>query len=292
VSEEFKQFLLEGCLLGSRYTLGRVGRAPRGTAGNQLTRAAGESLEFMDHREYQPGDDIRRLDWSASARADKLIVKLFQQELCPHLDIVLDGSKSMALQGAAKVRAALILAAALATAAANAGFGRRTFLAGDTWRPLVNAALEPPAWGGLCFDATVNPAQSFLSEAAGPASLRANGLRVLISDLCWLGEPLELLTPLAHNAAGLFVLFVPAMADLNGPGPGHWRLVDSETRQTLDLSFDQAQTLAYRQKFQRHQQNWEHAARQAGANMVTLPAEDLCERQDLSRLVEVQLLNV
>jgi hypothetical protein len=114
----------------------------------------------------------------------------------------------------------------------------------------------------------------------------------LISDLLWLGEPLELLTPLAHSAAGLFVLFVPAMADINGPPPGHWRLVDSETQQTLDLSLDQADMAAYRQKFQRHQQNWELAARQVGATMVKLPAEDLCERQDLSRLVEAQLLDV
>ena len=37
----------------------------------------GESMEFMDHREYQPGDDLRRLDWAAYARSDKMIVKLY-----------------------------------------------------------------------------------------------------------------------------------------------------------------------------------------------------------------------
>ncbi len=292
MTQDFKQFLLEGCLLGSRYTLGHAHAAPRGTAGNQLARAAGESIEFMDHREYHPGDDIRRLDWSASARADKLIIKLYQQELCPHLDIVLDGSKSMALQGAAKVRTALILAAALATAAANSGFGRCAFMAGNTWDKLINASLEPPAWGGIAFDAAANPAQSFLTTTPCHVPLRANALRVLISDLLWMGEPMELLTPMAHQAAGLFVLAVPAMADLNGPPPGHWRLVDSETRRTIDLSVNHADIVAYRQKVQRHRQNWEEAARQVGATMVTLPAEDFCRQQDLSRLVEAQLLNI
>ena len=141
MTQDFKQFLLEGCLLGSRYTLGHAHAAPRGTAGNQLARAAGESIEFMDHREYHPGDDIRRLDWSASARADKLIIKLYQQELCPHLDIVLDGSKSMALQGAAKVRTALILAAALATAAATA-----VLAAARSWPATPGTNSSMPRW--------------------------------------------------------------------------------------------------------------------------------------------------
>ena len=68
----------------------------------------------MDHREYQPGDDLRRLDWAAYARSDKMIVKLYRQEVCPHLDVVIDGSRSMALEGTQKLRAGVALAAALA----------------------------------------------------------------------------------------------------------------------------------------------------------------------------------
>ena len=48
------------------------------------------------------GDDLRRLDWAAYARSDKMIVKLYRQEVCPHLDIVLDGSCSMAVAGSEK----------------------------------------------------------------------------------------------------------------------------------------------------------------------------------------------
>ena len=69
----------------------------------------------MEHRDYQPGDDLRRMNWSAYARSDKLVVKVFRQEVCPHFDLVIDGSRSMMLEGTQKLRATLGLAAALAT---------------------------------------------------------------------------------------------------------------------------------------------------------------------------------
>ena len=119
MTDRIAQFLAEGQQAGSRYCLAALRRSPQGTAGSQLGRLAGESMEFMDHREYQPGDDLRRLDWSAYARSDKMIVKLYRQEVCPHLDVVLDGSRSMALPGTQKLRAGAALAAALTAAAAT-----------------------------------------------------------------------------------------------------------------------------------------------------------------------------
>ena len=40
----------------------------------------GFSVEYLDHRPYTPGDDIRTLDWKILARTDKYHVKLFQDE--------------------------------------------------------------------------------------------------------------------------------------------------------------------------------------------------------------------
>ena len=65
------QFLTEGQQAGARYCLAAPRRAPQGTAGSQLGRLAGESMEFMDHREYQPGDDLRRLDWAPTPAATR-----------------------------------------------------------------------------------------------------------------------------------------------------------------------------------------------------------------------------
>jgi len=59
----------------------------------------GYSAEFSDYRDYQPGDDLRRLDWRLYARADKLCIKRFEQETNLHFHIIFDTSASMGYAG-------------------------------------------------------------------------------------------------------------------------------------------------------------------------------------------------
>jgi uncharacterized protein (DUF58 family) len=59
----------------------------------------GYSAEFSEYRDYQPGDDLRRLDWRYYARADKLCIKRFEQETNLHFHVIADTSASMAYQG-------------------------------------------------------------------------------------------------------------------------------------------------------------------------------------------------
>jgi uncharacterized protein (DUF58 family) len=55
----------------------------------------GFSVEFSEHREYVPGDEIRHLDWRAYARSDRYYVKLYEQETNLRATLVLDTSASM-----------------------------------------------------------------------------------------------------------------------------------------------------------------------------------------------------
>ena len=55
----------------------------------------GFSVEFAEHREYVPGDEIRHMDWRAYARTDRYYVKLYEQETNLRATIVLDTSGSM-----------------------------------------------------------------------------------------------------------------------------------------------------------------------------------------------------
>jgi uncharacterized protein (DUF58 family) len=72
----------------------------------------GFSVEFAEHREYVPGDELRHLDWRALARSDRYYVKLYEQETNLRATIVLDTSNSMRF--AAKMDYARHLAACLA----------------------------------------------------------------------------------------------------------------------------------------------------------------------------------
>jgi uncharacterized protein (DUF58 family) len=76
----------------------------------------GLSVDFAEHRQYMPGDDIRRIDWRVYARTDRHYVKQFEADTNTDFTIVLDTSKSMsfASQGITKLDYGRILAACLA----------------------------------------------------------------------------------------------------------------------------------------------------------------------------------
>jgi len=59
----------------------------------------GFSVEFTEHRAYQPGDEPRYLDWRIFARSDRLFVKQFEQETNLRSMILVDASRSMAWRG-------------------------------------------------------------------------------------------------------------------------------------------------------------------------------------------------
>jgi len=77
----------------------------------------GFSVEFSDYRNYQPGDDLRRLDWRLFARSDRLCIKRYMQETNARFYVVCDTSASMQYRGGgawgSKLECARILAAAL-----------------------------------------------------------------------------------------------------------------------------------------------------------------------------------
>ena len=147
MSESLRQSLLNGELAGSRYVLRTPRGLPAGTVGLHQGARAGSSLEFKEHRDYEPGDDLRHIDWNAYARSDQLSVKLFREEVTPHVDVVVDASRSMALEASAKAQATVALAAFFATADAQPPErGNLRFIDAETeqpWEMLVDdAAIE------------------------------------------------------------------------------------------------------------------------------------------------------
>ena len=77
----------------------------------------GQSVEFAEHKEYTPGDDVRRIDWKAYGKFDKYYVKQFEQETNLRCYLVVDASGSMGWRGAegrlTKLEYAATLAASL-----------------------------------------------------------------------------------------------------------------------------------------------------------------------------------
>ena len=108
-----------------RYRL-RLRQRDRGTvAGAHLIRQRGQSLEFREFRPYLPGDDIRHVDWRASARhhrRDELVVRTFEHEVQTRLVISIDTRATMRLpEVASKLQLARWFAEAMAYIAGRSG---------------------------------------------------------------------------------------------------------------------------------------------------------------------------
>jgi uncharacterized protein (DUF58 family) len=106
--DEFQRKLEYLALVSRRVFAGRL-RAER------RTKKSGSGVEFADHRDYQPGDDFRSLDWNAYQRFDRLLVRLYEEEEDLAIYFILDTSASMAFgERARKLAYAKKIVAALA----------------------------------------------------------------------------------------------------------------------------------------------------------------------------------
>ena len=217
-------------------------------------------------------------DWHAYARSDKLIVKRFHEEVVPHLDLCVDGSRSMDLQETVKAQAAVALAALLITAATGSGFGHRVWLTRDRCEPLVHGDGPPSTWQPFSFDGTESPSQAV---ARSRPSFRAMGMRIVISDLLWLEQPRRFLEQLSRAASAVLLVQVLAREELAPEVSGKVRLLDSETGATRDMLLDVSAVARYREALESHQQAWRLAARELGVALVSVEAEAFLETRTL-----------
>ena len=154
--------------------------------GAHLRRKQGQSLQFREYRAYQMGDDIRAVDWRASARLPEeggLIVKTFEAEERMTLAVIVDVRPAMRLPMVApKLLFALWAMQALAVVAAEGGddvllgtlFGELDAMPVAASGRAVGAVARQLArriWGGaglLATEPSANPAR--LIERLKPAS--------------------------------------------------------------------------------------------------------------------------
>jgi len=289
MDEIFRQYLLDGQNAGIRYAIGCPRTIQRGLVGSHLGNRSGSSLEFMDHREYIAGDDLRRIDWNAFARSDKLSIKLYRDEVNPHLDIIIDCSRSMELPESKKAAATLGLAAVFAQAACNSDYSFAAWKVSDVCSKVLNGTEMPGLWQGIDFDAVCSCDDAF-KRLAPP--FRPRGMRVLISDLFWLGQPHSTLSFLSDRASAVFIVQLLAACDVEPPERGNIRLQDYESGNIKDIFIDAVAQQKYRRNLQAHQYNWNRACRQLGAVMTTVVAEKIVENWKLDELVIEEILKI
>ncbi len=238
----------------------------RGRVGEVRAASAGASLELHDFRAYQPGDDLRQMDWNAVARTGDLILRVRQDEVSPRLEVLLDGSRSMALSPR-KAGCARELALLTTEVGAHQGLSP-TLLVGGARPERVQGQVCRSALRSATFDA-----RDDLHAALGRLPpLRPCGLRVVVSDFLFEAPLPALVSRLAQGASALFLVQVLDAEDLEPTGGEGARLVDAESGAALEELLTEEVLGAYARRFAEHQKALGAAAARARAAHLVAPA--------------------
>ncbi len=125
-------------------------RVVEGTlAGLHQSPHHGQSIEFNQHKEYSPGDEIRKIDWKLYAKSDRYYVKQFEDETNVRAFLLLDASASMAYPDGqeddrpSKFRYSSILALSMAYLLFRQGDAAGLFVFNETLRNLMPPRNKP-----------------------------------------------------------------------------------------------------------------------------------------------------
>ncbi len=192
-------------------------------SGVHRSRSKGFSVEFEEHREYSPGDEIRRIDWKALGKFDRYFIKEYEDETNLRAYLLLDASASMnyASDGITKFDYGCTLTASLAylilkqqDAAGLVTFSNRieSFIPPKAKRDYLIQILHALETRGPAGETNVG---RILEDIAG--QIKRRGLVILVSDL--LDDPAQILKGLRlfrfkGNDVIVFHLLDPAELDL------------------------------------------------------------------------------
>jgi uncharacterized protein (DUF58 family) len=204
-------------------------------SGIHRSRSKGFSVEFEEHREYSPGDEIRRIDWKALGKFDRYFIKETEDETNLKATLVLDGSASMdyGSNGVTKFEYASILTASLAYLIL-----RQQDAAGVvTFSNRIESFIPPKAKRGYVFEilrsleahrpAGKTNAGKILQEIAG--KMHRRGLVILVSDLLDdTEEVLKALRLFRFNGHDVIVFHIMDSAEIELPFDGNILFEDME----------------------------------------------------------------
>lgn len=229
-------------------------------SGNYLSHFKGRGMAFDETRLYQPGDDVRRMDWRVTARTDKPHSKVFTEERERPLFISVDYGPTMAFatRGVFKSVQAAKLAGLLAWSAQQQGdrIGGQIFAADGCLelKPRTGKAALLQFFNALIQPRYSSAADNTLERALARLQHHARpGSRVyIISDFRGLNPAAESYLALLARHCEVVLLQVFDPLETRLPEKGRYRFTD-RVRDVIVDSGDNQRMTAYRRQFQQRQ---------------------------------------
>ena len=227
--------------------------------GKHLVNTYGQTVEFADFREYQLGDDIRRIDWNLYSRFEKYFLKLFTDERQMQVQIFLDCSASMGKDNVKKANFAVATAASMGFLAVN-NMDKLNFQimkGGKAENPFGNIV------GKTAFFRSIGALESI--EFSGDVDVDAcvtkcpdtgtnNGITIIISDFLTDDNWKKAVDYLCYKRRQVMLVQILSPEEV-GPGyDGRVNLIDSESEDIADtrnmkIRITRAMQQAYEEAF-------------------------------------------
>jgi uncharacterized protein (DUF58 family) len=238
----------------------------------------GQGMSYKEVREYQPGDDIRFIDWNVSARYAHPYVKVFEEERELSLFLLIDNSASISFGSHLQRKKDLVteIAAVLAFSAVNNNDKVGAILFGDKVQKFIAPKKAKQHTLFIVREMLGNDAVSKQTNYADAFRMfnnvcRRKSICFIISD--FLGTGFEDALRVAARKHDVIGIKVYDLLDMKLPDAGLIQAADAETGATKWIdSSDPVVRFEYEKDFHRHSDYVKNAFKKAGADLLYMRA--------------------
>jgi len=268
--------------------------------GKHLVSTYGQTVEFADYREYQLGDDIRRIDWNLYSRFEKYYLKLFTDERQMQVQIFLDCSASMGKDNPRKSAYAVAVAAAM-------GYLSIHNMDKVSFKLMKGNACEDPfglILGKNAFFRSVNLLSEtvFDNETDMEAAVKScpnlgtgNGLAIVISDFFTDSDWKKTVDYLCYLKKQVLLIQVLTPEEIEPSYSGRVNLIDLEAADMADernmkMKITNAMLAAYDEALRSMREELKTFSASRGAEFITLRTDVPVEKTLFSDLLKVGIV--
>jgi uncharacterized protein (DUF58 family) len=268
--------------------------------GKHKVRTYGQTVEFADYREYQLGDDIRRIDWNLYSRFEKYFLKLFTDERQMHTQIFLDCSASMGKDLPEKSEYAIAVAAGL-------GYLSVHNMDKVSYKLVKEEKSEDP-FGTIVGKKAFFNAISALEELEfeGETDLREavvntpntgtkDGLTVIISDFFTDSDWRKAVDYLCYKKRQVLLIQVVTPEEVDPSYTGRVHLIDVESdnvedERNMKIKIDRASQVAYEQAMDEIREELSSFCTSRGADYIMVCTDQPIEKTLFKELLKVGIM--
>jgi uncharacterized protein (DUF58 family) len=255
-----------------------------GQSGGYASRFKGRGMEFEEARGYQPGDDIRSIDWRVTARTGEAHTKVFREERERPVFISVDNRPAMhfATRGVFKSVLAAKLAALVAWAAQHHG----DRIGGQIFTDTACRELKPQngRHAVLRFLNAISSQNDANQLSSMPITLeqvlarlmqhaRPGSLVYIVSDFRGINDQVETYLAKLSRHCEVVLIFVYDPLESHLPEKGRYRFTDDKRDVVIDTG-DRQRLLKYHQHFAQRLDQLEQIAKKMGLALIQCSTTD------------------